>query len=355
MQRRPDRVLGPYGPDSRGCYRVISITAGARTSATFKSKSEADEAIDAARLALQEAEETTVAQAIERYKAQLLKKGRTQDTADTTDRFLTYYFKAVLDKPIARLTTARCVKLYQDLQNTPTRFGRPPSANTHRQSLMQAKALLTWAVREKLHRGPSPAQDIEPEGRIHRGKPQLRIDEARKWRAEAEKVVWREPGAAMALTCLLLGLRPGECANLTVRDLDDAGAILWVKGKAKPLEPPVYRPVEVCADLVDILLHWAKDKLPAALLFGPRRKAVSYWVRRICELAEVPIPEDDWRRLCGHSLRGMHATYARQAGATSHLVSGALGNTPAVLESNYVAAGTQEAADRRRAQMKLVR
>ena len=355
MQRRQDRVLGPYGPDARGRWRYITIIAGERISTTCESKSQAEAEIADARAALKEQEETTVRQAIDRFSAWLVKRGRSEGTGETTTRTLEFFFEGHEDQTIADLTPAQGARIYQQLQQRNTRFGRPPSGSTHRQALMQAKALLKWAVREKLHPGPSPLAEIEPEGQLHHGKPQLRVDEARKWLIVAQGLAFQERGAAMSLVCLLLGLRPGECAGLTVRDLDDAGRLLWVKGKAKPNKPPAYRPVDVADQLIPVLQFWARDKLPAAPLFGLTRNQISRWTRKICTLAEVPIPKDDWRQLCGHSLRGLHATIAVQAGATSHIVSAALGNTPAVLARSYVAPGAQESADQQRAALRLVK
>lgn len=72
-------------------------------------------------------------------------------------------------------------------------------------------------------------------------------------------------------------------------------------------------------------------------------QAVLLWVREICVLAGVP-------RICTHSLRGMHATLARLAGATGHAVMQQLGHGSIhVQERSYLADGTKEATQRRRA------
>jgi integrase len=53
-------------------------------------------------------------------------------------------------------------------------------------------------------------------------------------------------------------------------------------------------------------------------------------VERLCADAEVPI-------VCTQSLRGLHASIATGAGATSHVVASALGHsTPAVTHAYYV-------------------
>jgi integrase len=52
--------------------------------------------------------------------------------------------------------------------------------------------------------------------------------------------------------------------------------------------------------------------------------------RKLVEEAGVPV-------VCSHSLRGLHATLATAAGATSHVVASALGHSsPAVTHAHYI-------------------
>ena len=58
--------------------------------------------------------------------------------------------------------------------------------------------------------------------------------------------------------------------------------------------------------------------------------------------------------VCPHSLRGLHATLATEAGATSHVVAAALGHTsPAVTQAHYIQSGTTQRARTRRVAGKL--
>lgn len=356
MQRRGDRILGPY-TDGRGRFRVIVITPGAgqaegtRRRRTFPTREEAEEYVEAAREELAAAESITIADAIAGYLAHLAGKGDRQTTIDLTERFLLRFFpdRTLL---IAHLTPARCQRLYDELQARPTKRGTLPAAATHQQALVQARALLRWAVEQGLHRGPeSPAAAVRPQGKRRRGKPQLRIDEGRRWLAKALEV--GEPGALMAATALLCGCRAGELEGVAVRDLDDGGAVLWLAGKTNDRGDE--RPVEVPEPLRVPLLGLTVGKLPGAPLFGRGLEAVGWWARKICELAGIEAPQDDVHGFCAHSLRGMHATYARAAGMSARAVADTLGNSPAVLDAAYTAPGTAAAAAARRAQMRLVR
>jgi integrase len=77
------------------------------------------------------------------------------------------------------------------------------------------------------------------------------------------------------------------------------------------------------------------------------RQWLYHWVRAYCDEAKVPA-------VCVHSLRGLHATLATEAGATSHVVAGALGHSsPAVTHAHYVDGATARRATARRAANKL--
>lgn len=352
MQRRGDRVLGPYGPDRRGRYQVITITAGKRESTFCATREEAEDTVIAAREEQAAAEALTIGEATTAYLAHLRAAGRRPATVLLAERMLARFFPDPTAH-LAALTPARAQRLYAAFQARPTKRGGPPAAATHHQALVRAKALLRWAVDRRLHPGPSPLAEVKPFGRARAGKPQLRIDEGRRWAKVALEQAEQEPGAAMAAAALLLGCRAGELVGCTVRDLDDGGTVLWLVGKTSQEHKP--RPVEVPAALQPALLGLTVGKLPGAPLFGRGPDAVGWWARRICELAGIEPPRDEVHGLCAHSLRGMHATYARAAGATSRDVAATLGNSPAVLEAAYTAPGTAEAAERRRAQMRLVR
>jgi integrase len=76
------------------------------------------------------------------------------------------------------------------------------------------------------------------------------------------------------------------------------------------------------------------------------KKRDRYWlahhVERLCTEAGVPV-------VCTQSLRGLHASVATEAGATSHVVASALGHSsPAVTHAHYVHGDTLGALTRQR-------
>ena len=166
--------------------------------------------------------------------------------------------------------------------------------------------------------GRNPLDGIEGKGKRRHGKPQLRIDEARKWMARAIALAEAgEPGAVAAMLALLLGMRASEIVSRVARDLDDEGRLLWIPetkteaGRRTLRVPDVFRPP---------LRALAEGKGPGALLFSEHwRDWPRQWVRRICRAAGVPL-------VSAHSMRGLHSTLAMEAGVTGAVVAASLGH-----------------------------
>jgi hypothetical protein len=77
-------------------------------------------------------------------------------------------------------------------------------------------------------------------------------------------------------------------------------------------------------------------------LAAQRPEADRFWllyhVERLCSKAGVPV-------VCTQSLRGLHASVATDAGATSHVVASALGHSsPAVTHAHYIDGATARRA-----------
>jgi integrase len=206
-------------------------------------------------------------------------------------------------------------------------------------------AMTAWCVKQEWI-ATNPAANVEPIGQRNRGKKQLRIDEARKL---VDVCIRRanegDEAAVGALTSFLLGLRASEVTDRVVRDLDDNGRLLWIEfGKTKRSR----RTLEVPALLRPYLLALAKDRPADAQLIsrtifertGKKRDRhwLLYHVERLCAEAEVPV-------VCTQSLRGLHASVATDAGATSHVVASALGHSsPAVTHAHYIDGATARRA-----------
>jgi integrase len=190
----------------------------------------------------------------------------------------------------------------------------------------------------------SPIEDVEGLGRRRGGKAQLRLDEARKLFAEAMKVT--APGATAVLCALLMGMRAGELQGRLVRDVDDAGRLLWITAAKTAAGKRTLHIPEVIRDRV---LELAKGREPAALLFGDHSRG---WVRRqtlkLCALAGVP-------PVCAHGLRGTFATLALELGIGPSQVAADLGHADQrVLYKNYAAEGAGETYRTDRVALKLM-
>jgi integrase len=218
---------------------------------------------------------------------------------------------------------------------------RAQSVDSQRNILAEARTFLKWCVQTKKWLATNPLADIQGVGKRRHGKPQLRIDEARRWLAVASQLAEDgDAGAIAAMTTLLMGMRSSEVIERVVRDLDDGGRQLWIPD-SKTLAGR--RRLEVPEVLQPHLRGLSEAKLPNALLFGhhwrdwPRKQ-----VKRICELAKVPT-------VCAHSMRGLHSTLAIEAGTTAHAVASSLGHeSPTVTLRSYVAPGTAQRANSRR-------
>jgi hypothetical protein len=74
-------------------------------------------------------------------------------------------------------------------------------------------------------------------GKRKRGKPQLRIDEARKFIAEAKRMADAgDIAGVVGLGALCFGTRITELVSRPVRELDDDGRLLWIS-KSKTARP----------------------------------------------------------------------------------------------------------------------
>jgi len=150
------------------------------------------------------------------------------------------------------------------------------------------------------------------------GKPQLRLDEARKWTARALELAEEgESGAVAALITLLMGFRASEVVKRVVsrsgRRWEDLGG-----GRCE--DRGGESPVQVPAVLQPLLRGLAEGKAASDRLFGQHwRDWVRKWVVRICEEAGVPV-------VCAHSMRGLHSTLAMDAGMSAHMVAASLGH-----------------------------
>lgn len=330
--RRPG-IYGPY-QHRRKWRNIVVDQAGKQTAVPYETREAAQADIDAARQEESQESGITVQQAIDKYeewgKARKLKP----NTYNTTTARLYKFLASVSSKPLAMLSEQRARSIYAG-------WITKSAGTTHISMLAETKTFMNWCVAQGWIKR-NPFAKVDSVGKKKRGKPQLHNDEARRWAAVARGLATQEEGAVAAIMTVELGMRASEIAGVVVRDLDDGGALLWIDDAKTPSGR---RKLEVPDGLRAMLLQFAIGKAPTARLFGDdaTRYWVYYWVTRICELAGVP-------RVCAHSMRGLHATMAREAGATSKLVAAQLGHgSEAVQERHYVAPGTTAKLNQRAA------
>jgi|JI6StandDraft_1071083.scaffolds.fasta_scaffold17173_7 integrase len=330
------KVFGPYR--HHGGYRCQLIINGQRS--WTPGATTPDRAYQIAQRSverIQSAFPLSVGDAVERYAAHLKELGNKPASYEGTPIRLRCFFAKVLAKPLSTLSPPRCESLYRDLTTLKSeKTQRPLAVATHKAYLADAKSMCRWAVKVGLLR-KSPLDDVKGIGRVRRGKSQLRIDEARRWLKTAHELAAAgEDGAIAAMMTLLMGMRAGEVVSRVVRDLDDGGRLLWIPDSKTDAGK---RTVKVPDELQAYLRDLCRCKTPLAPLFGVHwRDWPRQWVKRICEQAQVPT-------VCAHSMRGLHATLAIQAGASPDIVARSLGHESATMTlSAYAAPGSAAGA-----------
>lgn len=191
------------------------------------------------------------------------------------------------------------------------------AVDTHRNTLNTSRAMCEWLVKHGHMRG-NPFAGIEGKGRRNRGKPQLTRDEA----TVLMNYCLDDPHvhSTAVLCCLVLGMRAGEIIKLTPRSLDANGSIVRIE-RATTKSDAGARLLEIPGCLQPRMLALCEATINNTQLY---RRALM-----VCRRAGVP-PTGP------HGLRGTHASLARVAGATSHLVSAALGHaSTSVTEAHY--------------------
>src|SRR5262249_20072446 len=180
-----------------------------------------------------------------------------------------------------------------------SKFGRPLSVDTHRNMLAESKSFLGWCVARKWLEA-NPLDEVNGKGKRRHGKPQLRIDEIRRWVQKAFELADQgSEGAVAALITVYLGLRATEITRRVVRDVDDRGSLLVIENSKTAAGN---RTLEIPAPLKSYLLPLTVGKKPDDLLFGQHwRDWPTKQVRCLCKLAGVPA-------VCAHSMRGLHAS-----------------------------------------------
>jgi integrase len=346
VRERHERINGPYQRGNK--WRIVIAPAVGRGE-TISCESEADALakIAALRRASARAQtDRTMSEAVDAYLAHRRADGYASGTVDTDRHRLRGLLRLPEhDRPLRDLTPTVARSLY-------TKRRADVAVDTHRGELDVAGRFAAWCVAQGwLAR--DPFAEVGPAGRKRagRGKPQLRVDEARTLHtfllARCAERIAPEPVAVLA--ALLLGPRAHEVVGRDVRDLDDAGRLLWISdsksdsGRRALEVPDALRPLLRAlarGRRGDAPLFMATDAPTAKRKRGTRR-ATRHWLyyhcEKLCAAAGVP------PAITPHGLRRSHSSIAREAGATGHLVAAQLGHgSEAVQRRSYVAAGAAE-------------
>lgn len=357
-RREGTRVLGPYS--WRGKYRIfLCDEGGAKTQAVYATEKEARDVIAALEEDVKKNTGRTIADALTHYEDYLLtKKNNKPASVKTTMTRLASFFSEP-EAELGALSPRQCQRYYERAtERISPSTGKRLAADSHRNILAEARTFLSWCVKPQQWLKTNPLAEVVGHGRRRHGKPQLRIDEARRLRAVCHREAARgDDGAVAVLLGLLMGLRAGEIVSRTVRDVDDGGRILWVDdNQAMDFTPKTAagrRPVSVWEEVRGYLLVRTRGKNSGELLF-PAEEGGGHWrdwvrrqTRRLCRMAEVPV-------VCAHSLRGFAATLNLLAGVPLAQVAAALGHeSPTTTLQSYAAPGIETALNTRQAQLIL--
>jgi integrase len=334
------RALGPYrvrGPR----WRIIVVDeSGIRTARDFETEKEAVEVVRSVNRALRKADERTIAEAKEKYEVYLRDEKQNKERSYTATLWRIGVFFPDEELPLSALTPQKGTAYYEALRDRKTKYQKAMSVDSHRNILAEAKTFLKWCTGKGWLR-TNPLAGVQGTGRRRHGKPQLRIDEARKWQAKAVQLAEEgEGGAVAALGTLIMGLRAGEVVSRIVRDLDDEGRLIWIPDSKTEAGK---RTLQVPEFLRTYLLPLAEGKGSDDYLFGYHdRNWPRKWVAKICKAAKVP-------RVTAHGMRGLHGTLAVETGLSAHAVAAALGHESVTTTlQSYAKAGAGSAARQQR-------
>lgn len=331
------RVSGIYSEG--GKFRVVVFWPD-RRSIWCHTREEADAVAARLELMLRDQSTRTIEDTLNEYLDARRRSGQRETSLRTLDYKLRKFFPE--GSLLGSITPEVASSLYAAEIERIGRYGRPVAVASHRSVLKCCKAFFRWVVEERKYLKQNPFERVKPVGRENTGKPQLRLDEARRLYAWLFQRAERPDGegAIAVLTQLVLGLRSSEVLNRRVRDVDDSGRLFCVEsGKTKNAR----RWLEIQSEpLQRLLTKQIGSRSSEDWLFGAgREKPYSYttlwkWLRSYCEQAGVP-------SVCPHSLRGLHSTLAMEKGATSGLVASALGHGNfAITERHYLQPGTMD-------------
>ena len=340
-EKLPPRILGPY-PD-RDKWRLIVVENGQKENQIYATK---EEALRVQRRLVKTLlpQTRTIESAVNDWMADRKQAGNCKDlTAESQAMRVRFMLRDHLPGEITRINAKKAELIYEKHRTRPSKKGPPLAAATHIFDLKCTKNFFLWCVSRR-YIVSSPFAEIRPIGKKRTGKPQLRIEEAKRFTDAGLHYfeTTKNPLGVAALVAITMGPRASEVLNRSVRDLDNGGKILVIdSGKNERAK----RRLDVPLFLQPILAQLAQGREPLAKLFGLnengvpwRRQSLYRVVHEICKKAKVPL-------VCTHSLRGFWATTSVQIGTPSQAVAATLGHGSfAITERHYAAPGSSQNA-----------
>jgi integrase len=327
-------VFGPYA--NRDKWRVIYDQGERRTSKCFATREEALAVIETLRASLSNEAKRPIGVAIDEFLVMKRKQGLREVT-----------IKAWADRLRGHLdeSASLCSIQPPQAQAIYDAMTEELAAATHRARLRYVRGFFAWCV-ERGYLTANPFAAVKPIGKPKRGKPQLRVDEARLLLSHLLSESQRGEDRALGLSLQILhGLRSGEVLKLKARDIDGDGTRLCVAMEGGKTANAT-RTLQIAVPQVQaLLLRQKSGRSPDAWLFGDGRALPGDYLwdylTRTCKRLGLP-------HVCPHSLRGMHATFAVQDGASAQHVAAVLGHgSTEITRRHYIAPGSEREAQAR--------
>jgi integrase len=321
----------------RGGYRVYFRVAG-RLNGThvFSSRAAADEEAERIRAEIT-MRSRSIGSAVDAYRADMVVRELAAGTIARVENDALRMLGDVLNEPLSSLTARRAESLYTKLATS-----GDYKAGTHQMSLKVCKAFGGWCAhprRRWLRENPFAA--VERVGKVadHRSE-SLRVNEARAFRKKAFTLAaGGDLGAVAALLALLTSLRPSEIVQITARDVDDGGMILWIAG-TRVKTANTRRPMEIAdLELRALLVRLAKRKAPSDRLIPHFCDFPYKATLRIAE--ELGLPKTNPR-----ILRRTFASLAARRGRSLDDLAFSMGHgadaNAATAQRHYIAPGAKQ-------------
>lgn len=333
-------IFGPYRHGHK--WRVVGrkVAGGEAVYQSFESREAAQQFIDDVRPEYEANRAVrSVGEAIEEYTTHLASKGNGERSQTETPRKLRQFFAPNLDDALEVLTEPRCKALYKRLQGlkrtksgpggTRVETDQPIAVATHWQIMLEARSFTRWCYKDKHWLKSNPLDGLKGVGKRNHGKPQLRIDDAKRWARVAMELAKKgDHGALAALMTLYMGNRASEITQRKVGDVDNGCTLLWIEeGKTDESNGAM----DIPDDLQPLLRRLIKGRHRDAYLFpaepakdGTQRPHWRDWpaenVKRICKLAGVP-------EVSAHGMRGLHASILYREGAAGNVIAASMRHT----------------------------